>query len=143
VYISLEGIKEVFSRSVDSCLTDLATDNILSVELDNKEVYMHLYILARIGEICSNFTGRRLDKLRKAFIEYFNRGEAALCAKSSRELVASIEQERSDWNRLAFPNNFRFVPIDRLLYRWTRMQELEDHRRVVHSVNRLFLEEAE
>lgn len=35
------------------------------------------------------------------------------------------------------------MPIDRLLYRWTRMQELDDHRKVSLSVNRLFLEEVE
>jgi hypothetical protein len=63
-----------------------------------------------------------------------------LFAKSGKELVSSIEQEKGDWNRLAFPNNFRFIPIDRLLYRWNRMQELDDYRRISHSLNRLFSE---
>lgn len=140
MYIGLESIKEVFSRSVDSCLADFASDNILSLELESKEIYIHLQALARIGEICSNFTGKKLERLRKVFLEHFNRREATLFAKYGKELTGSIEQERSDWNRLAFPNNFRFAPIDRLLYRWSRMQELEDHHKISLSINRLFCE---
>lgn len=49
MYISLEGLKETFNRSVDSYLTDLITDNIISLDLEGKEIYGHLQVLTRLA----------------------------------------------------------------------------------------------
>lgn len=49
VYIGLEGIKDIFSRSVDSSLADFSSDFIFSTEQESKEVYSQLQVLAKIA----------------------------------------------------------------------------------------------
>jgi hypothetical protein len=131
----------MFNKAVDVCLTELAADNIISADPEHKEMYAQLQLLSKIAEICHNFTGLRFEKLRKALLDYFNRKEGNLFAKYGREFINSIEQERNDWNRLAFPNNFKFTPIDRLLYRWAKIHEAEEYKKMIAVINRLFSDE--
>lgn len=59
-------------------------------------------------------------------------------AKGVRELITCLEQEKSEWNRLPFNNNFRCKMVDKQLFRINRMREQNEAKIMEVSINRMF-----
>jgi len=56
-------------------------------------------------------------------IEFVNKQEIAIFTKYAKELMVSLDQEKSEWNRLAYNSNYRYKSIDKQLFRLDKLTQ--------------------
>lgn len=70
VLIDAYVVKNTLAKTIDSCLADLISDQLLVDELSFNKFYEYIYLLSRIAEICFNFTGISFEKMKKVLMDY-------------------------------------------------------------------------
>lgn len=76
-------------------MSDLASDYILTEEVDFGRLHECTYLFSKISEVCFNFTGLTFDRLRRVILEHLSRKEFDLYARNAKELVSVLELERN------------------------------------------------
>ena len=73
VLLDASLLKSTFSRTIDSCLADLISDQVLIADMSSTRFYEYTYLLSKITEVSFNFTGLTFDKLRTVIMDYLSK----------------------------------------------------------------------
>ena len=64
------ALKDLFGKTIDSCLADLLETHGLQIDMELQRMYEYMYSVSKLTEICNSFTGMSFEKVRKVICNF-------------------------------------------------------------------------